>query len=103
MENLFCRSYKPCSNVVTYGTTAPPTQAPTGIPTTAANADQWTLVIAGDGTVSRTGSLGESLTWVIKKDGVIVLERNAANELSYKYFDMGTSFIEINLKTFSGG
>ncbi len=35
--------------------------------------------------LTRSGSLGESLTWVIEKDGFIALERDATNELSYMY------------------
>ncbi len=35
----------------------------------------------------RSGMLGEDLTWVIERDGVVVLERNAANELDYTYFN----------------
>ena len=37
--------------------------------------------------IMRSGVLGEKLTWVIVQNGMIVLERNAANELSYTYYD----------------
>lgn len=54
--------------------------------------------------VSRTGFIGESLTWVIEKDGLIVLERNAANELDYTYFNnVNDSYYRIWLKQFING
>ena len=34
----------------------------------------------------RSGNLGDSLAWVIERDGEIVLQRNASNELDYTYF-----------------
>lgn len=36
-----------------------------------------------DGLLSRSGTLGESVTWVIENNGSVVLERSAANELEY--------------------
>lgn len=41
------------------------------------------LMIRPDGTLDRSGALGERLTWVVEENGVIRLKRNAANELSY--------------------
>lgn len=49
--------------------------------------------------LNRSGSLGESLTWVIEKDGVIALERDAANELNYTYYDnISGSHVRVWLK-----
>ncbi len=36
--------------------------------------------------LTRSGLLGEPLTWVIEQDGTIVLERDASTELNYTYF-----------------
>lgn len=44
------------------------------------------LTVDANYQITRTGVLGDPLTWVIEKDGVVVLQRNAANELSYTYY-----------------
>ena len=64
-------SYQIVSNVIEY-------QVPASLP--------YTLSVDGSYQITRTGNLGDNLTWVIVKDGNIVLQRNAANELSYKYY-----------------
>jgi len=53
-----------------------------------------TLTIDSDYTIHRSGNIGDKLIWVIEKDGVIVLKRNAENELEYKYYNNteGSSF-----------
>lgn len=54
--------------------------------------------------VSRSGNTGDNVTWVIEKDGDIVLERNASNELSYTYFNnIAGSQYNIWLKQFIDG
>jgi len=45
------------------------------------------ISLTGDYEVFRTGLIGDDVQWVIEKDGEIVLQRNAANELSYVYFN----------------
>lgn len=50
-------------------------------------ADEYQVWLDANQKISRSGSLGESLTWVIVQNGEIVLERNAANELDYTYFN----------------
>jgi hypothetical protein len=40
---------------------------------------------SADYQIYRNGSLGENLLWVVEKDGIIVQESNAANELSFIY------------------
>jgi len=44
------------------------------------------LSVDSNFTIHRSGQLGDNLTLVIEKDGNIVLERYAKNELEYKYF-----------------
>ena len=44
------------------------------------------LTLSYDFTATRSGEIGDDLTWVVEKDGAIVLQRNAAGELSYRYF-----------------
>lgn len=46
----------------------------------------YTLWLEGTDRIHRSGTLGESLTWVVVEDGEIVLGRNASNELSYTYY-----------------
>jgi hypothetical protein len=54
--------------------------------------------------ISRNGSIGEPLTWVIEKDGLVVLERNAANEFDYTYFDnVNNSYYRVWLQQFTTG
>lgn len=50
-------------------------------------AEAYQLWIDSDYKISRSGVLGESLTWVIVRDGEQVLGRLATNELSYTYFN----------------
>lgn len=44
------------------------------------------LSVDGSQTLTRSQGTHNMLTWVIEQDGSIVLERNAANELSYRYY-----------------
>jgi hypothetical protein len=46
----------------------------------------YSLSLGADYQITRSGELGENLAWVIIKDGKVVLQRNAANELSYTYY-----------------
>lgn len=64
----------------------------------------YSLTLASDYTVTRSGSLGENVQWVVIKDGKVVLQRLAANELSYRYYSNtpGSSF-EIYLQKFVSG
>ncbi|MEJ2463866.1 MAG: GEVED domain-containing protein [Candidatus Thiodiazotropha sp.] len=64
----------------------------------------YTLSLGPDNEISRSGQVGDSLTWVIVKDGKVVLQRNAANELSYTYFNNtnGSDF-KVYLTQFIGG
>ena len=48
--------------------------------------DQYRLDVDTNRQVTRSGALGENLTWVIEEGGDIVLRRNASNELSYSYY-----------------
>ncbi|MGP0172482.1 GEVED domain-containing protein [Pseudomonas sp. NCHU5208] len=48
--------------------------------------DLYQLSIDDARQITRSGSLNEPLTWVIEEEGNIVLERNAANELTYTYY-----------------
>ncbi len=45
----------------------------------------YNLSIGDNYAVIRTGSIGDDITWVIEENDNIVFERNASNELSYKY------------------
>ncbi|WP_236211621.1 GEVED domain-containing protein [Metapseudomonas otitidis] len=47
--------------------------------------DLFQLTIGANNKVTRSGSLNDPLTWVIEEDGNIVLERNAAHELTLAY------------------
>ncbi|MGQ9426396.1 GEVED domain-containing protein [Gilvimarinus sp. F26214L] len=55
---------------------------------------QFTLTVDQLFGLSRNGQLGDSVQWVVEKDGAIVLQRNAANELEYTYYNNspGSSF-----------
>ncbi|VXC99615.1 conserved exported hypothetical protein [Pseudomonas sp. 8Z] len=44
------------------------------------------LSVNSNQTLTRTQGTHNALTWVIEQDGSIVLERNASNELSYRYY-----------------
>ena len=50
----------------------------------------FTLNVDNNYVLSRTGELGDSVNWVIEKDGVIALTRNASSELTYQYFNNTT-------------
>ena len=91
--------YEIVSNVVSYvpGTIVLPPPNPV-VPTL------YTLNVDNNYIVSRTGDLGDPAVWVIEKDGVIVLERNAANELEYTYFNnTNGSYYRVWLKQFING
>lgn len=47
--------------------------------------DLFQLTIGANNKVTRSGSLNDPLTWVIEEDGNIVLERDAAHELTLAY------------------
>lgn len=54
--------------------------------------------------VTRSGSFGDSVSWVVIKNGSVVLQRNASNELSYTYYsNTSGSTIQIYLQQFIGG
>lgn len=46
----------------------------------------FTLTLGSDLVVSRSDGESSNLTWVVKRNGITVLQRNAANEFSYKYY-----------------
>lgn len=51
--------------------------------------------------LSRSGALGDNVSWVIVKDGDMALQRNASNELMYTYFDNSNgSYFEVYLQKF---
>ncbi len=82
-------SYQRVSNIVEY---------------TPGITDQFELELGSDFELSRSGVLGDALTWVIEKDGQVVLERNASNELSYTYFlNVDQSKYRVWLKQFVDG
>ncbi|MFI7865854.1 GEVED domain-containing protein [Ectopseudomonas khazarica] len=66
--------------------------------------DLYQLSIGDNRQVSRSGNIGDALTWVIEEEGNIVLERNAANELAYTYyrFDPAKRY-RVWLKRFQNG
>lgn len=72
-------AYQRVSNVVEY---------------TPGTTDLFELSLEHDFKLVRSGNIGDSLQWVIEKDGEAVLKRNAANELNYTYFrnDAGSKF-----------
>ena len=53
--------------------------------------------------IARSGNLGDSVTWVIVKDDAVVLQRNAANELTYTYSSTGSSYYQVYLQQFQDG
>ncbi|RLU02084.1 MAG: hypothetical protein D9N11_11010, partial [Ketobacter sp.] len=54
--------------------------------------------------LTRSGNLGESLTWVIVKDDDVVLQRSANNELSYTYSsNTAGSYFQVYLQQSQGG
>ncbi len=64
----------------------------------------YTLSLGTGYQVNRSGSLGEPVQWVIVKNGNVVLQRNAANELSYTYYsNTPGSTIQVYLQQFIGG
>lgn len=81
--------YQVVSNIVEY-------QVPAAFP--------FQLAVASDYTLTRSGTLGDNVQWVIVKNGNTVLRRNAANELSYKYFsNTSGSSIQAYLQQFQNG
>jgi hypothetical protein len=48
--------------------------------------DLYQLTIGDNRQITRSGNLGDALTWVIEEEGDVVLERNAANELAYTHY-----------------
>ncbi|MCP4486537.1 MAG: hypothetical protein GY820_04345 [Gammaproteobacteria bacterium] len=56
-------------------------------------------------TVNRSGNIGDSLTWVILKDGEQVLARFVGNELSFDFqsYTTAASLVQIYLEQFIGG
>ena len=64
----------------------------------------FTLTVNGQFELTRNGQLGDEVQWVIERDGVVVLERYAANELTYTYFNNnpGSSY-RVWLKMFVNG
>ncbi|MFG0420192.1 GEVED domain-containing protein [Pseudomonas sp. zjy_8] len=66
--------------------------------------DLYQLSIGDNRQVSRSGNIGDALTWVIEEEGNVVLERNAANELAYTYyrFDPAKRY-RVWLKRFQNG
>ncbi|MCK5790936.1 MAG: hypothetical protein KAH34_08840 [Ketobacter sp.] len=63
----------------------------------------YTLNLGPDYQLTRSGNLGEPLTWVIVKDGNMALQRSADNELSFTYFSNTGSYIEAYLHKAVGG
>ncbi|OUS26990.1 hypothetical protein A9Q99_17435 [Gammaproteobacteria bacterium 45_16_T64] len=62
------------------------------------------LTLGANYELTRTGNLGDSVGWVVIKDGSVVLQRNAANELSYTYFsNTPGSTIQVYLRQFISG
>lgn len=62
------------------------------------------IVLHDDYTVTRTNGVEyTNLGWQIKKDGVVVLERSASNELSYCYTDQSPGTYSICLTAFVEG
>lgn len=89
LESFVDGSYQQISNEVTY---------------TPGISDLFELDLSSGYQLQRSGNLGDSVQWVIEKDGEIVLQRNAANELSYTYYrnDLGSQF-EVWLEQFING
>lgn len=82
-------SYQVVSNIVEY-------DVPASFP--------YTLSLGTGYQVNRSGNLGDPVSWVIVKNGSIVLQRNAANELSYTYYsNTPGSTIQVYLQQFIGG
>ena len=75
LEQFIDGSYQQVSNIVEY---------------TPGVTDLYELTLSDNFELGRTGQLGDSVQWVIEKDGEIVLQRNAANELNYTYFNNTT-------------
>jgi hypothetical protein len=64
----------------------------------------FTLALGASYRVTRSGQLGDSVNWVIARNGQVVLRRLASNELSYVYYanSSGGAF-EVYLERFEGG
>lgn len=82
-------SYQQVSNIVEY---------------TPGTTNQFALSLSPGYKINRSGALGNAVTWVIEMDGNIVLQRYAANELSYTYYRnwAGTKF-RVWLKKYING
>ncbi len=89
LEQFIDGSYQRVSNIVEY---------------TPGTTDQYELTLADGFEAHRSGQIGDSLTWVIERDGEIVLERSATNELSYIYYNnIAGSNYRVWLKKFIDG
>lgn len=69
--------YQRVSNVVRYGRASTPAEDYLPL---------YQLTVDANQNLTRTQGTHNMLTWVIEQDGSIVLERNALNELTYRYF-----------------
>lgn len=63
----------------------------------------YTLTMDDNYVVTRSGSIGDDLTWKITFNGQTVLERNAEDELTFKYDWYGSGNYTITLISFEGG
>jgi len=63
----------------------------------------YTLALGPDYELTRSGVLGDDLTWVIVKDGTMALQRGASNELTFNYFSLSGSHIEAYLNQWVDG
>lgn len=89
LEEFKDYQYQVVSNVVTY---------------TPGTTNLYELNLNSHYAISRSGSIGDDLQWVIEKDGELVLERNAENELEYIYFaNQEGGKYRVWLKSFIGG
>jgi hypothetical protein len=89
LEEYINGSYQRVSNIIEY---------------TPGITDQYELSLGDGFQLFRSGQIGDSLIWVIERDGKIVLQRNAANELDYIYYNnsIGSQY-RVWLKQFING